>query len=151
MEDKNEKHKIFEPYQRVLARNRDTGVWTAKIYSHWSEDAKCHYVSGWKCKDENVVPYDGNESLLGTTTKPVEVVTLDVGMPVMAKTDNGNWVYATYLDCNELPWNNITVKMTNGQEISVNRIVPFNKFVPIFMGRGDIIVCESGTLIKEKI
>lgn len=58
----------FKPFQKVLTRDRDTQYWEAELFGFEDGNGLYHCVGGsWKC----CVPYEGNESLLGTT-KDVE-------------------------------------------------------------------------------
>lgn len=64
------KHKHFEPYQKVLVCAGSTKIykncWYADIYSHFEESANTHKtISGRVVLDKNILPYEGNESLLG--------------------------------------------------------------------------------------
>ena len=67
------KHKHFEPFQKVLCIINDNGykIWAADFYSHYNEDTKQHYLVSGVVKDnaDDILPYEGNEELLG---KPAE-------------------------------------------------------------------------------
>lgn len=67
------KHKKFEPFQKVLRvdnNHPDSKVWTADFYSHYEEATGKHYLtSGFIKKDEEVIPYEGNENKLGELTQ----------------------------------------------------------------------------------
>ena len=62
----------FEPFQKVIVRNIAGSVWSCDLYSHKdSYTVRPHYVlSGSTYTDENILPYEGNEHLLGTTNSP---------------------------------------------------------------------------------
>ena len=66
-------HKHFEPFQRVLCKvgdYHDGEVWTADIYSHYDEGDELHYsISGYGAKDDEIIPYEGNEDKLGKTVE----------------------------------------------------------------------------------
>lgn len=59
----------FKPFEKVLVRNYEDTAWRAGLFSHIREDDKRYVTSclTWKY----CIPYEGNESLLGTT-KDVE-------------------------------------------------------------------------------
>ena len=61
--------KEFKPFQKVLCAINDDGykIWSADFYSHYNEETKQHYlVSGVvKVDADDVIPYEGNENLLG--------------------------------------------------------------------------------------
>lgn len=72
------KYKQFKPFDRVLVRL--TNRWICDLYSHYNNDKSCHVViSGTGIKDENILPYEGNEGLLGTTHEPDEEIELKHG------------------------------------------------------------------------
>lgn len=59
----------FTPYQKVLVRGCDGDTWTCDWYSHYNERLGMHVIIGSiACK--NIIPYEGNEHLLGTTDSP---------------------------------------------------------------------------------
>ena len=57
----------FKPFDRVLVRDSDDGVWLPHFYSH--RDKTLHFIHrtlagvGYR----HCIPYEGNEHLLGTT------------------------------------------------------------------------------------
>lgn len=54
----------FEPFQKVLVRNCDEEEWKADFFSHMTKYGTYVCVS---YKYKLCIPYEGNESLLGTT------------------------------------------------------------------------------------
>ena len=61
-------HKRFEPFQKVLIRTwtEDGYIWVAAEYSNYDELHSNHYlVSGLIAKEEDIIPYKGNENKLG--------------------------------------------------------------------------------------
>ena len=67
------KHKHFEPYQKVLCavyRNYGNKVWDIDLYSHYDENTRWHYLlSNLDVEDDDVIPYEGNEDKLGKIVK----------------------------------------------------------------------------------
>lgn len=72
------KHKHFEPFQKVLRvdemlmRVPDPWikVWSCDFYNFYDEGTHTHYfVSGYSAKDDEVIPYTGNEDKLGEKVK----------------------------------------------------------------------------------
>lgn len=64
------KHKHFEPFQRVLAKCYVTSgeyIWCCALYSHYDESTGRHYFVnfGFTTKDDNIIPYEGNEDKVG--------------------------------------------------------------------------------------
>lgn len=70
-------HKKFKPFDRVLVRDA-YGKWRCDIYSHYDKDENNNWVIGlgWTY-DDDIIPYEGNEYLVGTTDKPEEEVILE--------------------------------------------------------------------------
>lgn len=61
-------HKHFEPFQKVLIRTwaEDGYIWVAAEYSNYDALHNNHYlVSGLIAKEEDIIPYNGNENKLG--------------------------------------------------------------------------------------
>ena len=57
-------HKHFEPFQKVLCAVGK--VWVADLYSHYNENTRQYYlVSGYEVEEDEFIPYEGNEDLLG--------------------------------------------------------------------------------------
>lgn len=69
------KHKTFKPFDKVLVRDSQD-VWQIDFYSHWNKDYAQHvilsYGDGVIFKDKDILPYEGNEHLLGTLNMPEE-------------------------------------------------------------------------------
>ena len=63
----------FEPFQKVIVRNMEGSVWSCDLYSHKElSTERLHFVlSGSTYTDEDILPYAGNEHLLGTTDSPM--------------------------------------------------------------------------------
>lgn len=64
-----EQHKRFEPFQKVLTVTDgyiSKKIWAADIFSHYDEiNNKYFLVSGYEVDEDEVIPYEGNEDLLG--------------------------------------------------------------------------------------
>ena len=63
------KHKRFEPFQKVLSITDDyrgSKIWAADLFSHYDENLELYYlVSGYYTYEDKIIPYEGNEDLLG--------------------------------------------------------------------------------------
>lgn len=66
------KHKHFEPFQKVLVQGtrpyNPEIIWLPNVYSFWDEKYNVHrviYHGGDGFGDYAIIPYEGNESLLG--------------------------------------------------------------------------------------
>ena len=72
------KHKQFKPFDRVLVREGKKWPWRATFYSHYNSITYHHYTtSGAPIND--ILPYEGNEHLVGTADDPEEEVKLERG------------------------------------------------------------------------
>lgn len=67
----SEWHKHFEPFQRVLCYDYGYEIWVADVYSHFDESTGKHFlVGGYLTNDDNdIIPYEGNEDLVGKPAK----------------------------------------------------------------------------------
>ena len=74
------KTKTFKSYDKVLVRANPECKWECDFYSHYRQDSKYpHKTLGYGLKDNNILPYEGNEHLVGTIQEPDEVVELKEG------------------------------------------------------------------------
>lgn len=74
------KHKQFKPFEKVLVRSLINPIWSCDFYSHYKANADAHDTVCFRTiKDSDILPYEGNESLLGTTDEPEEEVQLEEG------------------------------------------------------------------------
>lgn len=65
--DQESKHQ-FKPFDKVLVRDDDSDIWDCNIFNRIDEDGEylCIDYEYWgQC-----IPYEGNEHLLGTKSKP---------------------------------------------------------------------------------
>lgn len=60
----------FKPFDRVLVRDDDEGVWNADFFGRKKEVGEFQFVSMGGQAWRYCIPYEGNERLLGTTDKP---------------------------------------------------------------------------------
>lgn len=73
------KHK-FKPFDRVLTRTTANDVWECDFYSHYIKDTKHpHRTIRYFFEDENILPLEGNEHLVGTIEEPEEEIKLEEG------------------------------------------------------------------------
>lgn len=56
----------FKPFDKVLVRDSDDGVWECDFFSHMTQNGFYICISTFW---EQCIPYEGNEHLLGTTNK----------------------------------------------------------------------------------
>lgn len=76
------KHKHFRPYDRVLVRDSENR-WQIDFYSHWSKEHGRYitlaYGNEFLITDGDVLPFEGNEHLVGTSDEPEEEIRLEEG------------------------------------------------------------------------
>ena len=71
--------KKFKTFDRVIIRLGNK-IWKADLYSHYDEIPGLHkVVSGKQVGSNDILPYEGNEHLVGTTDEPDEEVRLEEG------------------------------------------------------------------------
>ena len=69
IEELPRKTSVFKPFDKVLVRDGDIDTWGADIfleYSNLESQFRC-----FRCVWRQCIPYEGNESLLGTSNKPI--------------------------------------------------------------------------------
>lgn len=71
--------KKFKPFDKVLVKDT-MGVWNCAFYSHWSDEDKTHNLTSLvPAKGNDILPYEGNEHLVGKADSPDEEVRLEEG------------------------------------------------------------------------
>lgn len=95
-----ENHRQFKPYDRVLVMDCQ-GIWQIDYYSHWSESYKQHitlaYGDGMRIDDPHILPYEGNEELLGTTREPEQELTLKEGECILVSDDPADFPFYCFI------------------------------------------------------
>ena len=66
VESYEEKHE-FKPFDKVLVRDLDTSEWRPRLYSRKGRVGYCMQDG---CEYMQILPYEGNEHLVGTTNNP---------------------------------------------------------------------------------
>lgn len=65
-------HKTFKPFDKVLVRTELYPKWSADYYSHYDYKINRHEtIGGVVKKDDDILPYEGFEHLVGTTDEPL--------------------------------------------------------------------------------
>lgn len=78
----------FKCKDEIIFRYDDTYVWQYGIFSNYSEDGFC-LVGAYISKNCQILPYEGNQHLVGTTDSPVQEEKLEVGeIVIVADTSN---------------------------------------------------------------
>lgn len=143
------KHKIFKPFDKVLVRDYEW-AWSCNFYSYYSEDTSKHYlISGSEAIDDDILPYEGNEHLVGTKNKPDEEVKLEEGewlMCAAAPYDAaGDWVLRQFSITRETSF-----LVVNGGYWAY--AIPFVDFNPNDMEetKKHILCVKNGKVVKYK-
>lgn len=146
------KHKQFAPFDRVLVRDEE-GKWLIDFYSHRNEDWNHVVLSfgpGLPFLEEDILPFEGHEHLLGTTDEPEEEVKLEKGEYgfFVTKPLMGNPQYysfgrfsCTTNDC-----------IINSSGFFYNYFIRFSDFNPNDMEetRKHILCVKNGRIVKYK-
>ena len=74
----------FKPFDKVLVRDGDQGIWKASWFSHYNADAPVACGVQW----QQSIPYEGNEKMLGTADPYIEPY----------EPEDGDFVYIQYED-----------------------------------------------------
>lgn len=144
--------KKFKPFDKVIVRMVHNEEWQCDLYSHQDPITKHHVTVGFsEVKEDNILPYEGNEHLVGSQDEPDEEVKLFVTEKVMAYTKNENWLFATHISVfimEEL----FNVRMSNGEDIKVKKVVKFSDFNPndVEETRKHILCVKNGKIVKYK-
>ena len=65
-EEETPKHE-FKPFDKVLVYNRLNGKWFPNLFSHIASDGRIVTITNGFYENYEVIPYEGNEHLVGTT------------------------------------------------------------------------------------
>ena len=78
-------HKAFKPFQKVLVRTASDKKWNPDFISYYDEDANKYYCIGLAYTSiEDILPYESNEHLVGTTNEPEERIQVKYWEWIMA-------------------------------------------------------------------
>ena len=80
----------FKPFDRIIYRYKGTtnSIWIASEYSHETDVG--HYLSGGNClykRNTEILPFEGNEHLVGTLNDPKQKITLQEGECIVCGDD----------------------------------------------------------------
>lgn len=63
--------KKYKPFDKVIIKSRIDEYWSCDLYSHLDKDTGMHEtINLVGLKDNEILPYEGNEHLVGTTDEP---------------------------------------------------------------------------------
>lgn len=154
-------HKQFKPFDKVLVRNEynDGNKWTVDLYSHYSDDH--HVCVGMPlAKDNDILPYEGNEHLVGTTDEPEEEIKLEEGEWVMVSDENSlfpcNWElrYFGYTDETRFRayYTELQIATRSSRTIKWKYAIRFSDFNPYDMEetKKHILYIKNGKVVRYK-
>lgn len=158
--------KVFKPYDKVLltAKDPQNYGWFCAMFSHYLNGNYAFRLMGGKIcnlSEYDILPYEGNEHLIGTSDAPEEPVYISTGEWVMAYMGTG--VFGTSTDpsaykmcCFRSISDDDRILVFNqcicSEPIEVAYIIPFSKFNPTDMATTVkyALVAKNGTLIKKQ-
>lgn len=147
------KHKEFKPYDKVLVKEMND-YWTCDFYSHYNSEFGSHETLIIKrVEDENIIPFEGNEHLAGTTDEPEEEITIEIGEYCF-----GAYIHNTrfitdwrifQFDCID---SDDTFKERFGENRCFNYAIRFSDFDPndIEKTKKHILCAKDGKIVKYK-
>ena len=144
--------KKFKPFDKVIIKPRIDECWSCDLYSHFDKDTGLHETINMAgLNDNNILPYEGNEHLVGSQDEPDEEVKLLVTEKVMAHTNNENWLFATHISV-FIVENLFNVRLSNGEDIKVKKVVKFSDFNPNDMEatKAKILCIKGGKIVRYK-
>lgn len=151
-------YKTFKPFDKVLVRDHEN-VWQPDLYGFWDKCRDNHttmtdaYVS-----DNDILPYEGYEYLVGTTDEPEEEVKLEEGEWLMIGDGGGCFI-------NALQWHlsqfHRTLTVNNEERLHVSvglttadclYAVKFSDFNPNDMEETSrhILCVKNGKIVRYK-
>lgn len=138
----------FKPFDRIIVKRNDgisnTKLWTCFEFSHYDEN----YIAtvGGNEYDSNVyeiLPYEGNENLVGTNDSPAEYIKLEEGEVVVVfdciyEFENFIFSISKYNNCTHTQW---------------KYFIPFSKFNPndLEANKKEILKVENGKIVKAVV
>ena len=150
-----ENNKKFKPFYKVLVN--EGCEWTPDIYSYYSESHNQHWClcHGW-LNDDNIIPYEGNEHLIGTTDEPEEEIELVEGEWLMVCnkiTDQPDeWMLRFLLWANEDKICIQSVRFAYPDPCAYNYAIRFSDFNPENMEETmkNILCAKNGKVVRYK-
>ena len=147
--------KKFKPFDRVLVREGKQWPWRATFYSHYNPITYHHYTTSGAPINE-ILPYEGNEHLVGTSDEPDEEVRLEEGEWVMYAFGGLVSIYpldyklGKFIKINEGD-NTITIQDSDAVRGS-SKFIKFSDFNPNDMEEtsGHILCVKNGKIVRYK-
>ena len=154
--------KKFKAFDRVIIKDSD-GIWQIDFYSYQDSDDLHHVMTYGESNsfiNEDILPYEGNEHLVGRVDEPDEEVRVEEGEWIMVNdyTDAQphNWYLRIFSEANYSRFRvYITpehMRISSESEISYQYAIRFSDFNPNDMEetKRHILVVKNGRIIRYK-
>ena len=152
--------KKFKPFEKVLVRDAEL-VWQPDLYGFWDKTRDNHItVINAYISDDDILPYEGNEELLGTSKDPEEEVRLEEGECLLAvqglekaKKNIGNpGCYTVVLYKNIYKYSDDIFRIEDNKGCFWEYVVKFSDFNPNNMEetKKHILCVKNGKIIRYK-
>ena len=151
-----ENKKKFNAFDKVLVRGHNP-KWKPDLYAYWDESIDAHQVIGFgNVLDGYILPYEGNEKLLGTSDELKEEIELKEGDWLMVCdtiTDKPDeWMLRYLLWANEDKICIQSVRFAYPDPCAYNYAIRFKDFDPSNMEetKKHILCVKNGKIVKYK-
>lgn len=145
------KHKTFKPFDKVLVKYGK--VWVVDFYRNFVESSNVHLTLTGTRYDDEILHYEGNEHLVGTTDEPEEVIELKEGEWIMVSDLIGG-VKDMYVSTGRFQkiWGESFLVTYRSGVMDYKYAIRFSDFNPNDMEetRKHIICVKNGKVVKYK-
>lgn len=151
-------HKIFQPFEKVLVKDCN-GIWQIDLYSRWCDDTSQHvtlaYGDGVRIYDNEILEFEGNEDLLGTSDNQEEEIDLMEGEWIMvadiAAVAPCGWALRRFAGISEAK-HTFKAKASDEYTYKWNYAIRFSNFNPEDMKetKRNILYVENGKIVRYK-
>ena len=149
-------HKEFKPFDKVLIKPSKFDGWRCDLYSHYDEENENHETfKGYMIQDQDIISFEGNEHLIGTTDKPDEEVMLKPGEWVMVTDYNDfsqyGWALRNFMAIQNST-NSFLARASEDIPFRWDYAIRFSNFNPNDMEetRKHILCVKNGKVVKYK-
>ena len=156
--------KKFKTFDKVLVRDHEE-IWQPDLYGFWDKCRDRHQtMMNNSIADDDILPYEGNEYLVGTTDSPDEEVRLEKGEWVAFLRGSGNqriWTVGKFFGyelekspfvSNEQQFKMYTIDEHPGNYILSSQVVKFSDFNPNDREsmKTKILCVKNGKVVRYK-
>lgn len=155
-----EQRKKFDPFERILLKNKKEGFWFCDIFCHEKGEYFFSIGSRPYLKDDfYILPFEGNAHLVGTSDMPEEEVELKEG-DIIVTFDNIRDIDMPFeVSINQFKHLNessihVCIKDDETEFIAYsNFCIPFSQFNPNDMEetRKHILCVKNGKIVKARV